>query len=57
MSTYKEQHEFGTFGSPEWQQLVGHEQVFTADIKGDTLFLSGTASSGMELSEVWKRLK
>ena len=56
-NTYKEQHEFGTFGSPEWQQLVGHEQVFTVEIKGDTLFLSGTASNGMELFETWKRLK
>ena len=45
-TTYKEQHEFGTFGTPEWQELVGHEQVFTADISGDTLFLHGTRATG-----------
>lgn len=56
-NTYKEWHEFGRFGGPKLQELVGHEQVFTVEVKGDTLTLTGTLSNGMELAEVWKRLR
>ena len=55
--TYKEKVEFGRFGSRELQETVGHEQTFHVNIDGDTLILEGTLSNGMELREVWKRVK
>jgi hypothetical protein len=55
--TYKEQVEFGRFGSPELQKTVGKEQVFKVEVDGDTLVLTGTLSNGQELHEVWRRVK
>jgi hypothetical protein len=55
--TYKEQVEFGRFGTPELQKAVGKEQVFKVEIEGDTLVQTGTLSNGQEPREVWRRVK
>jgi len=56
--TYKERVEFGRFGTPELQEVVGKKwQVYKVQVDGDTLTLSGTMTNGMALREVWKRTK
>jgi hypothetical protein len=55
--TYKEQVEFGRFGTPELQKVVGKEQVFKVEIDGDTLTQKGTLTNGQPIDEVWKRVK
>jgi hypothetical protein len=55
--TYKEQVEFGRFGTPDLQKVVGKEQVFKVEINGDTLTQTGTLSNGQPIEEVWKRVK
>jgi hypothetical protein len=54
-NTYKENCEFGGPGLPA--DLVGKEQVFTAEIDGDKWMHSGTLSNGFEVKEVWRKLK
>jgi hypothetical protein len=56
-NTYTERVEFGRFGTDQLQQIVGKEQTFNVEIVGDTLTLTGTLSNGMELREVWTRVK
>jgi hypothetical protein len=55
--TYKERVEFGRFGTPELQKVVGKEQTFQVEVDGDTMIQTGTLSNGQKLREVWKRVK
>jgi hypothetical protein len=52
--TYVEKLEFGTLGLP--LDLVGYDQVFTAEFAGDRWYHEGTLSNGFEVRETWKRL-
>jgi hypothetical protein len=53
--TYKEAYEFGGGSLPA--QLVGKEQVFTADLDGDTWTHEGTLSNGFHVKETWRKVK
>lgn len=53
--TYKEQIEFGRFGTPALQKLVGTEQTFKVEIDGDQLIQTGTLSDGTKLRETMTR--
>jgi hypothetical protein len=55
--TYKEQVEFGRFGTDELQKVVGKEQTFKVEFDGDTLTQTGTLTNGQPLREVWTRVK
>jgi hypothetical protein len=55
--TYKEQVEFGRFGSPELQKTVGKEQEFKVEFDGNTLTQTGTLTSAHPIREIWKRVK
>jgi len=53
--TYKEKFEFGGPDVPA--ELVGKEQTFTAELQEDKWTLSGTLSNGLEINEVWRKVK
>jgi hypothetical protein len=53
--TYKEKYEFGGPGLPA--ELVGKEQVFTAELDGDKWTHSGTLSNDFRVDEVWRRVR
>jgi hypothetical protein len=55
--SYKEQVEFGRFGSPELQEGVGKEHAFRIKIDGDTMTLIDAPTNGNRLREIWKRVK
>jgi hypothetical protein len=55
--TYKEDVEFGRFGTDELQKTVGKEQTFKVEFDGDTLTQTGTLTNGQPLREVWTRVK
>jgi hypothetical protein len=52
---YKEKVEFGGPGLPA--ELVGKEQTFTADVVDGKWNLTGTLSNGIEINEIWNRVK
>jgi hypothetical protein len=45
------------FGSAETSELFGKDQKFKAKVEGDKWTHTGTLSSGLKLSEIWKRVK
>jgi len=53
--TYVENLEFGSDGLP--LDLLGHDQVFKAEIGGDLWYHHGTLSTGFEIHEVWRRIE
>jgi hypothetical protein len=53
-STYTEKPEFAFEGMEEF---VSKEQKFTAKIEGDKWIHSGELSNGVNLEEVWRRVK
>jgi hypothetical protein len=53
-NTYVERLEFGSEGLP--LELLGHDQVFRAEIVGDLWYHEGTLSNGFEVREIWRRL-
>lgn len=55
--TYREVIEFGQFSTDFLQKIVGKEQVFKVAFEGDRATITGTLSNGMELREVWTRVK
>jgi hypothetical protein len=52
--TYTESILFGSAGLP--QELVGKDQVFTAETDGYRWYHSGVLSNGMQIVELWKRV-
>jgi hypothetical protein len=53
--TFKEKYEFGGPGLPA--ELVGKQQVFTAELDKDKWTHSGTLTNGVRVEEIWRRVK
>ena len=56
-NTYQERVEFGRFGTPELQTLVGQEMTYEIEIYGDLMIMTGDLPFGQRLREVWRRVK
>ena len=52
--TYIERLEFGS--EALLLELVGRDQVFTANLESDEWYHEGTLTNGIEVRELWKRL-
>ena len=53
--TYKENYEFGGPGIPA--ELVGKQQVFTAELDKDKWTHSGTLTNGVRVEEIWRKVR
>jgi len=52
-NTYTESIDFGL----NMDAYLGQKQTFTVKVEGDRLFQSGTLSDGLNIAEIWERVK